>query len=109
MKQVLALVLSCAIVSSAFAAPAPQSDSSAATPTTPPKKMAHKTAAPSVSKQLDELKNEMKQAIDAQQEQIQQLRQELQTRDQAVQQLQQRLDQSQAVATEAQGKADSAA
>ncbi|MGA9041087.1 MAG: hypothetical protein WB421_11175 [Terriglobales bacterium] len=109
MKQVLALVLSCAIVSSAFAAPAPQGDSSAATPTTPPKKMAHKAVAPSVSKQLDELKNEMKQAIDAQQQQIQQLRQELQTRDQAVQQLQQRLDQSQAVATEAQGKADSAA
>jgi hypothetical protein len=109
MKQVLALVLSCAIVSSAFAAPAPQGDSSAATPTTQPKKMAHKPAAPSVSKQLDELKSEMKQAIDAQQQQIQQLRQELQTRDQAVQQLQQRLDQSQAVATEAQGKADSAA
>ncbi len=107
MKQVLALVLSCAIVSSAFAAPAPQGDSNA--PTTTPKKVAHKTATPSVSKQLDELKSEMKQAIDAQQQQIQQLRQELQTRDQAVQQLQQRLDQSQAVATEAQGKADSAA
>jgi len=109
MKQVLAVLLSCAIVSSAFAAPAPQGDANTEAPTKTTKKMAHKTAAPSVSKQLEELKNEMNQAIDAQQQQIQQLRQELQTRDQAVQQLQQRLDQSQAVATEAQGKADSAA
>jgi hypothetical protein len=106
MKQVLALVLSCAIATSAFAAPAPQDAASTDTPTT---KTAHKKSSPSVAKQLDDLKNEMKQAIDAQQQQIQQLRQELQTRDQAVQQLQQRLDQSQAVATEAQGKADSAA
>jgi hypothetical protein len=108
MKQVLALLLSCAIVSSAFAAPAPQSDTTADVPAKPTKKMVRKAAAPSVSKQLDELKDEMKQAIDAQQQQIQQLRQELQTRDQAVQQLQQRLDQNQAAATEAQGKADSA-
>jgi hypothetical protein len=102
MKYVLALALSCAMIASALAAPAPQD---AATGTE--KKTTHK-AAPSVTKQLNELKTEMRQAIDAQQQQIQLLRQELQTRDQAVQQLQQRLDQSQATATEAQGKADAA-
>ncbi len=49
MKQVLALLLSCAIVSSAFAAPAPQSDTTADAPAKPTKKMVHKAAAPSVS------------------------------------------------------------
>jgi TolA-binding protein len=106
MKYVLALALSCATVTSAFAAPAPQAAANPGTTTTTTKKAARKTA--SVSKQLDELKSEMRQAIEAQQQQIQLLRQELQTRDQAVQQLQQRLDQSQATATEAQGKANAA-
>jgi outer membrane protein TolC len=54
----------------------------------------------------------MKEALEGQQQQIQQLRQELQSRDQAVQQMQQRLDQavsaSPAVA-QADSKADAAA
>ncbi|HVO81636.1 MAG TPA: hypothetical protein VMT28_12955 [Terriglobales bacterium] len=51
----------------------------------------------------------MKQALDAQQKQIQQLMQEVRSRDQVLQQLQQRLDQSQSAATEAQSKAEAAA
>ncbi len=50
----------------------------------------------------------MKQAIDAQQQQIKQLSDVVQTRDQKIQQLEQRLDQSQAAATQAQTKADTA-
>ncbi|MBV9573691.1 MAG: hypothetical protein JOY93_06525 [Acidobacteriales bacterium] len=78
-------------------------------PTTPPVKAHHRRAAaastPSVSARLAE----MKEAIDAQQQQIQQLRQDLSNKDQSLQQLQQRLDQNQAAATEAQAKAEAAA
>jgi len=96
-----ALALSLLLVSTcAFAAPAPQNAPMA-------KRKAHvqKPAGPSVADTL----MQMKQSIDAQQQQIQQLRQDLQTRDQAIQQLQQRLDQSQAAATDAQTKAEAAA
>jgi hypothetical protein len=51
----------------------------------------------------------MKQAIDAQQQQIQQLSQQVQSRDQQLQQLQQKLDQSQAATSQAESKADAAA
>ena len=50
----------------------------------------------------------MKEAIDAQQQQIKQLSDLVQSRDQKIQQLEQRLDQSQTVATQAQTKADTA-
>ena len=60
---------------------------------------------PTVSTQL----NELKEAIEAQQQQIQQLGQQIQSRDQQIQQLQQRLDQGQAAAAQAQAKADAAA
>src|SRR5690242_14239906 len=53
--------------------------------------------------------NELKQAVDAQQQQIRQLSEQIQGRDQQIQQLQQRLDQSQTAATEASSKADAAA
>jgi len=52
--------------------------------------------------------NELKQAIDAQQQQIKQLSDQIQSRDQQIQQLQQKLDQSQTATTEAQSKADAA-
>ncbi len=97
MKRVLAVSLLLLISTCMFAAPAPQSAGK--------KAHAKKPAGPSVSDTL----MEMKQSIDAQQQQIQQLRQDLQTRDQAIQQLQQRLDQSQAAASDAQSKADAAA
>src|SRR5215470_5711248 len=57
---------------------------------------------------LDQL-NQLKQAIDAQQQQIKQLSDQVQSRDQQIQQLQQSLQQSQTAATEASAKADSAA
>jgi hypothetical protein len=50
----------------------------------------------------------MKQAIDAQQQQIKQLSDLVQSRDEKIQQLEQRLDQSQTVTTQAQAKADTA-
>jgi hypothetical protein len=64
-----------------------------------------RSAARSVSSQLQE----MKQALDAQQQQIQELRQELQTRDQSIQQLQQQVTQTQSSVSQAQSKADQAA
>jgi len=103
MKQVIALALTLAISTGAFATPAPQASAAGTTK----KKSTKKTAAsaPSVTTQL----SEMKQAIDAQQQQIQQLMQQVQGRDQAIQQLQQRLDQGQTATSEAQAKAEAAA
>lgn len=95
MKRFSRLVLSMALLSSLFIAEA--QDTSKGT-----KK---KTAGPSVAEQLAELK----QAIEAQQQQILALGRQIQSRDQRIQQLEQKLDQSQAAATQAQAKADSAA
>ena len=53
--------------------------------------------------------NELKQAIDAQQQQIKQLSDQIQSRDSQIQQLQQKLDQGQTATAEAQSKADAAA
>ncbi len=52
---------------------------------------------------------ELKQALDAQQQQIRQLSDQIQSRDQQIQQLQQSLQQSQTAASQAQSKADEAA
>ena len=64
-----------------------------------------KASGPTVAQQLAELK----QAIEAQQQQIAELDKKVQSRDQRIQQLEQRLDQNQAALTQAQAKADSAA
>jgi hypothetical protein len=106
MKHAFALLFSFVIVASALAAPAPQ-DSTATTQTT--KKPTRKAVSTSVSQQIVDMKSEMKQAIESQQQQIQELRQQLATRDQAIQQLQQRIDQNQTAATDAQAKASAAA
>src|SRR5438270_11102367 len=103
MKQVIALALTLAMATGAFAAPAPQASAASTSKKKTTKKAA--SAAPSVNTQL----SEMKQAIDAQQQQIQQLVQQLQSRDQQVQQLQQRLDQGQTATREANAKAEAAA
>ncbi len=103
MKRTLALALAMALVSSVYAAEPPQDTSGSATKTT--KKKAAKAPVSTVSTQL----NELKQAIEAQQQQMQLMNQQLQSRDQRIQQLEQRLDQSQAAATQAQAKADAAA
>src|SRR5271166_1700319 len=103
MKRTMAMVLSLALAGCVIAAQAQQDT---ATPTTKSarKKAVAKKAGPSVSEQLSELK----QAIDAQQQQIKQLGDMVQTRDQKIQTLEQRLDQSQAAAVQAQTKADTA-
>ena len=104
MKRIMAVVLSIAFAGSVIAAQA-QDTATATTTKSAKKKTAAKKAAPTVSEQL----SEMKQAIDAQQQQIKQLSDMVQTREQKIQQLEQRLDQSQAVATQAQTKADTVA
>jgi len=107
MKRIMAAVLSMMFIGSVVATQAQQD---AATPTTTAatkitrKKSAAKPTGPTVSDQL----NEMKQAIEAQQQQIKQLSDLISGRDQKIQQLEQRLDQSQTVAAQAQTKADTA-
>jgi chromosome segregation ATPase len=102
MKRTMAVVLAIALIGSVIGLQA-QQDTTAAT-TTKKKRMVPKNTGPTVSKQL----GEMKQAIDAQQQAIKQLTDLVQSRDQKIQQLEERLDQSQAVATQAQTKADTA-
>jgi hypothetical protein len=101
MKQamVLALVLT---LTCAFAVQAQQSTATATAKTT--KKKAPARTDSVVAVQL----NQLKQAVDAQQQQIKQLSDQLQSRDQQIQQLQQRLDQSQVATTQAQSKAETA-
>src|SRR6266496_4423016 len=104
MKQVIALALFLAL-GCAFTAQAQQSSTSATAKSTK-RKAASKPDV--VTAQL----NELKQAIDAQQQQIKQLSDQLQSRDQQVQQLQQKLNQSQTASQsqiqEAEAKAASA-
>ena len=104
MKQGMALALAFAMVFGAFAAAAAQ-DTSTGSSTTTKKRAATRRSAPSVSTQL----SEMKQAIDAQQQQILQLMNQLKSRDAAIQQLQQQVGQAQSAATQAEQKADAAA
>jgi hypothetical protein len=107
MKRFLCMLLTAALFGGVFAAQA--QERTTATTTTTTKGTRRKTATnktgPSVSEQL----SEMKQAIDAQQQQIRQLSDQVQTRDQRIQQLEQRIDQSQSAAMQAQTKADKAA
>jgi hypothetical protein len=104
MKRTMAVALSIALAGSVIAAQAQQDTAAAPTTKSARKKMVAKKSGPSISDQL----SEMKQAIDAQQQQIKQLSDLVQTRDQKIQTLEQRLDQSQSVATQAQTKADTA-
>ena len=104
MKRMMAVVLSMVLVGSVTAAQAQEGAGTATTAKSERKKAVAKTAGPTVSAQL----SEMKQAIDAQQQQIKQLTDLIQSRDQKIQQLEQRLDQSQTVATQAQTNADAA-
>jgi hypothetical protein len=102
MKRTMAIMLSMALAGSVIAAQDQQSTTTAAKK--PQKKSVARKSAPTLSEQL----NQMKEAIDAQQQQIRQLSDQVQNRDQKIQQLEQRLDQSQTTATQAQTKADSA-
>lgn len=103
MKPIIAMVVSMALAGSVFPAQAQQGTTTPTTKTAR-KRATPKPSGPTISTQL----SEMKQAIDAQQQQIKQLSDLVQSRDQKIQQLEQRLDQSQTVATQAQTKADTA-
>jgi hypothetical protein len=100
MKRVMAFALT--LMLSAVAAQAQQST---ATATSTSRRRTVPRTDPAIANQLSELK----QAIDAQQQQIRQLSQQIQSRDQQLQQLQQRLDQSQSATAQAESKADAAA
>ena len=104
MKRIMAVALSMALAGSVIAAQAQQGTATATTAKSVRKKADPKASGPTISTQL----SEMKQAIDAQQQQIKQLSDLIQGRDQKIQQLEQRLDQSQTVAAQAQSKADTA-
>src|SRR6202795_1891642 len=104
MKQLIAVGLSMALAGSVIAAQAQQGTATAPTTKTARKRATPKASGPTISTQL----SEMKQAIDAQQQQIKQLSDLVQSRDQKIQQLEERLDQSQTVASQAQTKADTA-
>src|SRR5665811_655221 len=95
MKRPLALALSVLIATSVVA----QTESASPKP----KSGRHSSSAP-VSKTLEDMKD----AISAQQQQIQQLQQQIQSRDQAIQQLQQQVTQAQSTATQAQETANAA-
>ncbi|MGO9404507.1 MAG: hypothetical protein ACLPVW_13680 [Terriglobales bacterium] len=105
MKRIMAVVFSMVLAGSVIAAQAQQGTATATTTKSAQKKKVAKPTGPAISEQL----SEMKQAIDAQQQQIKQLTDLVQGRDQKIEQLEQRLDQSQAVAKQAQTNADAAA
>src|SRR5258708_11274170 len=100
MKRFMALALLLTLF--AFAAQAQQSTAPATAK--PTRKRAVAKTDPTVAAQL----NELKQAIDAQQQQIRQLSDQVQGRDQQIQQLQQRLDKNQAAAAQAQSQVQDA-
>lgn len=100
MKRFMALALSLTLF--AFAAQAQQSTAPATAK--PIRRKAVAKTDPTVAAQL----NELKQAIDAQQQQIRQLSDQVQGRDQQIQQLQQKLDQNQAAAAQAQSQVQDA-
>ena len=102
MKKGMALALSLAIATGAFAAPAPQGAPAATTKST--KKKAPSATNAEILRRLEE----MQQSIGAQQQQIQQLKDEVQTRDAVIQQLQQQSTQTQTAAGQADQKADTA-
>jgi Putative porin len=112
MKQATVLALSLALLGSAFATPAPQG-TTAATTKSVKKKPATKTSARTTVTAEDV--RSLREALAAQQQQIQQLRSEMQRRDaaleqaqQSAQQAQQQLQQAQTAASDAQQKAAAA-
>lgn len=106
MKRFLAVVLSTTLIGGVLMAQTQDTTTTTTTTTkSPRRKAAPKKAGPTVSEQL----NELKLAIEAQQQQIRQLGDQVQTRDQRIQQLEQRIDQSQSAATQAQSQANTVA
>jgi outer membrane murein-binding lipoprotein Lpp len=107
MKRFKAVVLSMTLLTGVITTQAQQQTTTTTTTKTTtktPRKRAAAKTGPTVSEQL----NELKQAIEAQQQQIRQLSDQVQTRDQKIQQLEQKVDQTQSAAVQAQTKADTA-
>ncbi|HKW16318.1 MAG TPA: hypothetical protein VJO35_02295 [Terriglobales bacterium] len=102
MKRVMALALTLTLLE--CAAQAQQSTATATAKTTK-----RRAAATRIDSDIAAQLSQLRQALDAQQEQIKQLSQQLQSRDQQLQELQQQMSRSQSAATEAQSKADVAA
>ena len=98
MKHLMALALLLALVASVAGA-------QGQTTTAAQKKKAAASTDPTISQQLSDLK----QSIEAQQQEIRQLSDQVKNRDQQIQDLEQKMDQNQAAATTAQAKADAAA
>lgn len=106
MKRFMAVVLSMMLVGGVIMAQTRETTTTTTTTTKSPRRKAvPKKTGPTVSEQLTELK----QAIEAQQQQIRQLGDQVQTRDQRIQQLEQRIDQSQSAATQAQTQVNTVA
>lgn len=99
MKRSMALALTLLI--SAFAAQAQQS-------TAPARTTRRRAGATTTDAEIAAQLSQLKQALEAQQQQIRQLSEQLQSRDQQLQQLQQQVNQSQSAASAAQSKADAA-
>jgi hypothetical protein len=81
MKRIMAVALSMALAGSVIAAQAQESTATATTTKSARKRATPKVSGPTISTQL----SEMKQAIDAQQQQIKQLSDLVQSRDQKIQ------------------------
>lgn len=105
MKRFMAVMLSIALVGGVVTAQAQDSATTTTTTAKSPRKRVVKKTGPTVAEQL----NELKLAIDAQQQQIKVLSDQVQSRDQKIQQLEQRLDQSQTVAVQAETKVNTVA
>src|SRR5579862_737494 len=101
MMKGMALALSLALATGAFAAPAPQTTPAATKGT---KKKATTTTNAEILRRLEE----MQRSLGEQQQQIQQLKDQVQTRDTVIQQLQQQSSQAQTAAGQAEQKADTA-
>jgi len=108
MKRFIVCALFLLVVASLVTAESPQ-----ATPSGPAKvtkkRASQQAVGQSVSTQLSEMKNEMRQGIDALQQQVRQLNEQLRSRDERIQQLEQWKEQYQATIKEAESKADTAA
>jgi hypothetical protein len=104
MKRFIVCALSLLFAANLLTAQAQQASTSGSASGTK-KRASQQAVEQTVSTQL----SEMKQGIDALQQQVRQLNEQVQSRDQRIQQLEQRLDQFQSTATQAESKADAAA
>lgn len=100
MMKGMALALSLALATGAFAAPDPQ--------TTPAATKGTKKKATTTNAEILRRLEEMQRSLSEQQQQIQQLKDQVQTRDTVIQQLQQQSSQAQTAAGQAEQKADTA-